>query len=51
MLVLRGCLWHGNIICLPTFCSNWAEAGENTFMREPLTWEVFNQASGSMWQC
>ena len=25
--------------------SEWQEPGENTFMREPLTWEAFGQAS------
>ena len=33
--------------------SQWQEPGENTFMREPLTWEAFGQASrraaGNVW--
>jgi hypothetical protein len=30
----------------PPLPAEWAEPGENTFMREPLTWEAFRQVTG-----
>ena len=26
--------------------AEWAEPGENTFMREPLVWETYSQVGG-----